>query len=761
MRTNSPKARTVPLRPGRRRAPLQRLAALLSISLVALVVLTAPAAALDTAEHAAVASDSFAAGPDSVAAGPRGPLSVGPDERLVERSRVVDPDGTAHVRYDRTWRGLRVVGGDAVAAVDRSGAVRVTWANGRKNVVPDTRSATSQAAALSVGRRAAAADAALGTAAAERIVWAASGMPRLAWDVVTTGVQADQTPTRRHTVVDAGSGAVIATWDDVKTGVGDTMYSGRVSVSTTPFPGGFALQDRSGNRTVDLFGTTSGTGTLVTDSDDLWGDGTPANRQTAAVEAQYGAQRTQDYLRIVHGRNGIWGDGQGVTSFVHFGVNYANAFWQDGMMAYGDGPSGQRPFTALDIAAHEMSHGVSDATAAFIYVGESGALSESTSDIFATDAEFWVANPADPGDYQIGEQLHLAMSGGGPVRYLDRPSRDGKSADCWTPGLGALDVHYSSGLFNHWFYLASEGSGAKTINGVAYDSPTCTGASVTGVGRSVAARIWYRALTTKLTSGSGFVAGRDGAIASARELYGVNSQQCLGVERAFDALVVPVGGQSCAVGEASVASFVTAAYVDFLGRQPSTAELAAAVTPLLSGATSRESFLRGLATSPEWVGAIVRRMYLDTLGREPDPAGLATWVDWIRTGRFTVAQTAALFYSSQEFYAGIGGGTDTTWVTKLYEKLLNRAPDPSGLAFWVGYAAAPAFGRGWVATQFYGALESRLTRVRNLYQALLARDPDPTGWPFWAGVIQTGGDLELAVSLAASTEYFLRAAQRF
>ena len=161
------------------------------------------------------------------------------------------------------------------------------------------------------------------------------------------------------------------------------------------------------------------------------------------------------------------------------------------------------------------------------------------------------------------------------------------------------------------------------------------------------------------------------------------------------------------------------------------------------------------------MGAIVRRMYLDTLGREPDPAGLATWVDWIRTGRFTVAQTAALFYSSQEFYAGIGGGTDTTWVTKLYEKLLNRAPDPSGLAFWVGYAAAPAFGRGWVATQFYGALESRLTRVRNLYQALLARDPDPTGWPFWAGVIQTGGDLELAVSLAASTEYFLRAAQRF
>ncbi len=749
MRTSCLPAPPVPHRRGRRRVPLRRSAVLLTISLIALVALTAHAA------PAAVAAD-------AAARGPAGPLTVGPDERLVERSRVRDPDGTAHVRYDRTWRGLRVVGGDAVAAVDRSGAVRaVNWADGRRRVVPDTRSATSRATALSIGRTAVAADTAVSTVGAERIVWAASGVPRLAWDVVTTGVRADQTPTRRHTAVDAGTGAVIATWDDVKMGAGDTMYSGRVSVRTLPFDGGFALQDSSGNRTVDLFGMTSGTGTLVTDADDSWGDGTPTHRQTAAVEAQYGAQRTQDYLRIVHGRNGIWDDGQGVTSFVHYGVNYANAFWQDGVMAYGDGPNGQRPFTALDVAAHEISHGLSDATVGFIYVGESGALSESTSDIFATDAEFWVGNPADPGDYQIGEQLHLGMFGGGPLRYLDRPSRDGTSADCWSPGLAGMDVHHSSGLFNHWFYLASEGSGAKTINGVAYDSPTCTGAPIAGVGRSVVARIWYRALTTKLTSGSGFVAGRDGAIASARELYGVSSAQCLGVEQAFDALLVPVGGQSCRIGEAEVTSFVTAAYVDFLGRQPSIAELDAAVTPLLSGATSRESFLRGLATSPEWLGAIVRRMYLDTLGREPDPAGLTTWVDWIRGGRFTVAQAAALFYSSQEFYAGIGSGTDTTWVTKLYEKLLYRAPDPGGLAFWVGYAASPAFGRVWVATQFYGSLESRLTRVRNLYHALLARDPDPTGWPFWAGVIQTSGDLELAVSLAASTEYFLRAAQRF
>ena len=59
-------------------------------------------------------------------------------------------------------------------------------------------------------------------------------------------------------------------------------------------------------------------------------------------------------------------------------------------------------------------------------------------------------------------------------------------------------MHYSSGVGNHWFYLASEGSGAKTVNGVSYNSPTCDGSTVTGIGNQKASAIWYRVLTVYL-----------------------------------------------------------------------------------------------------------------------------------------------------------------------------------------------------------------------------------------------------------------------
>ena len=207
----------------------------------------------------------------------------------------------------------------------------------------------------------------------------------------------------------------------------------------------------------------------------------------------------------------------------------------------------------------------------------------------------------------------------------------------------------------------------------------------------------------------------------------------------------------------SLDAFVVAAYEDFLGRTPSPEEVAFQTHAIVTGLTTREGFLRSLAMSNEWLSAIVTVMYADTLGRAPDAAGLATWVGWLQTGRFNVAQVAALFYSSDEFYLGLGGGTAQSWVTTLYHDLLGREPDAAGLAQWAIWADDPSRGRAWVATQFYGSLESRLVRVRDLYQALLGRDPDPTGWPFWADAIQRIDDVELAVVLASSDEYYLRA----
>ena len=105
---------------------------------------------------------------------------------------------------------------------------------------------------------------------------------------------------------------------------------------------------------------------------------------------------------------------------------------------------------------------------------------------FGTLVEFHAANANDPGDYLIGEEFDLANHAG--FRRMDRPSSDGSSYDCWSSGVGNADVHYSSGVGNHFFYLLAEGSGAKTIGGVAHNSPTCNGSTVTGIGRDAAGR---------------------------------------------------------------------------------------------------------------------------------------------------------------------------------------------------------------------------------------------------------------------------------
>ena len=148
-------------------------------------------------------------------------------------------------------------------------------------------------------------------------------------------------------------------------------------------------------------------------------------------------------------------------------------------MTYGDGAGNTHPLVELDVAAHEMSHGVTENTAGLAYTGDAGGLNEATSDIFGTAVEFYAANASDPGDYLIGEEIDL-NGNGTPLRYMDKPAQDGASKDCWSSTLGSLDPHYSSGPLNHWFYLASEGSGAKTINGTSYNSPTCDGSTVTG-----------------------------------------------------------------------------------------------------------------------------------------------------------------------------------------------------------------------------------------------------------------------------------------
>src|SRR5690349_10011510 len=200
-------------------------------------------------------------------------------------------------------------------------------------------------------------------------------------------------------------------------------------------------------------------------------------------------------------------------------------------MTYGDGDgTNYGPLTSLDVAGHEMSHGVTENSANLTYSGESGGLNESTSDIFGTMVEFFANNPSDPGDYLIGEQFDKTHKG---LRRMDNPASDGKSANCWSSSVGNLDVHYSSGVGNHFFYLLAEGSGQKTIGGVVHNSPTCNGSTVTGIGRTAAAAIWYRALTVYMTSSTDYHGARTATLSAAQDLYGAGSTQYNAVNAAW------------------------------------------------------------------------------------------------------------------------------------------------------------------------------------------------------------------------------------
>ncbi|WP_188277280.1 M4 family metallopeptidase [Streptomyces sp. CBMA152] len=439
-------------------------------------------------------------------------IGLGAKESLVVRDVIKDADGTVHTRYERTYDGLPVLGGDLVVHAKKDGSLKGVSKASDARIAVATSGVSLKAAPKN----------------ARKVVWAADSKPVLAYEAILKGTQPDGTPSERHVITDAATGAQLYAYEAIDTGTGTSEYSGKVTLGTTKSGSTYSLTDagRGGHKTYDLKGGSSGTGTLFTKAVDTWGDGTPGNRETAGVDAHYGAAVTWDFYKTELNRNGIAGNGKAAYSRVHYGNAYVNAFWDDSCfcMTYGDGQGNKKPLTALDVAGHEMSHGLTAATAKLNYSRESGGLNEGTSDIFGTSVEFFANNPSDPGDYLIGEKIDI-NGNGTPLRYMDKPSKDGQSADYWSSTVGNKDVHYSSGVANHFFYLLSEGSGAKVINGVSYNSPTYDGSKVTGIGRTKAYKIWYKALSTYMTSTTNYAKARTATLKAASDLYGATSTE--------------------------------------------------------------------------------------------------------------------------------------------------------------------------------------------------------------------------------------------
>ncbi|MGY4993971.1 M4 family metallopeptidase [Streptomyces sp. 900105245] len=522
-----------------------------------MVTALAPAAHADGRPTRATAIQNAASALLAHAAG----LGLTSAEDTSVRDVIVDKNGTQHVRYDRTYHRLPVLGGDFVVHLTADGGYRSAdrATRGRislASVVPKI--SGQKAADLAVNALRAAN---LGEklrqvkAKPQLVVDALHGAPRLAWRTDAAGLDSLGNPVGRTVLTDARTGARIDAWDTIETATGDgkSLYGGTVALETTQSGSAYQLKDptRGNTYTGDaanktdlcIFGIcfSRAPATLFTDADNHWGTGTTADRSSAAVDAQYGTNETWDYYKNVHGRNGIAGDGKGSYNRVHYGNNYNNAFWDDSCfcMTYGDGDGTTfGPLVALDVAGHEMTHGVTSKSAALTYSGESGGLNEATSDILGTMVEWYANNSSDTGDYLIGEKIVRSGFGKTALRYMDKPSKDGNSADYWSSSVGNLDVHYSSGVANHFAYLLAEGSGAKTINGVSYDSPTANGSTVTGIGRDKVGKIWYRALTVYMTSSTNYAGARTATLNAAKDLYGAGSAEYNAVAAAWSAVNV-------------------------------------------------------------------------------------------------------------------------------------------------------------------------------------------------------------------------------
>ena len=476
---------------------------------------------------------------------------------------IVDADGTEHVRFNRSWHGMPVIGGDVVVH-SRNGQLRSASLTMKSNGRPDF------AARLSASDAIVEAGAAFGTGfegkpTVRKVVYARGALPVMAYEVVMSGIRADQTPTEMHYFIDARSGAVIDSFDDIHTakggngggkpggggsgatcttdasGTGQTLFSGDVGIRTASCTDGtFQMKDlsRGGGYTTDLNQRTNGSGTIFSDADNNWGNNATSDRATVGADAHYGVAVTWDYFKNVHGRNGIANDGKGALSRVHYGRNYVNAFWSDSCfcMTFGDGGGSYYPLVNLDVAGHEMSHGVTSRSADLTYSGESGGLNESTSDIFGTMVEYYAGNGNDTPDYMIGEEIYVNNPGTQALRYMFKPSLDGDSPDCYSSGVGSLDVHYSSGIGNHFFYLLAEGATTPAGFNVSPSQLVCNGnTSAGGIGRDAAGKIWYRALTVYMTSNTNYAGARTASLNAAADLYGSGSAQYNGVASAWSA----------------------------------------------------------------------------------------------------------------------------------------------------------------------------------------------------------------------------------
>jgi len=520
--------------------------------------------------------------------GERGKYGLDADHGYAIASQHPGEQGRAISRLNHTYKGVRIFESESVVVTDQGGNIVSESVGERRQGLLGKRfdvkpAISSKAAIAKASRSVQGVGAEIDPPSAELVIFplmktvraaGAEGKPEAelnavdVQDVVAGYELAYLVKTRRHgafydTMVSARDGRILDQWSAMQNvvGTGHSQYNGDVPINTTLTGGVYKMIDGS-RGTGGTFGAMAITnanhgttaGAVYSNATNVWGDGkqyiaggstTNANGQTAAVNALWGLMNTYDMHKNVLNWSSLDGNNTATYIAVHVNTAYDNAYYSDSCkcMFIGDGGTSFNNLGSIDVIGHEMGHGITAATSNLTYRGESGGLNESSSDISGEAVEAYAraggtgnSLPVPSGnDWVMGKEISKS---GQPLRWMYKPSKDGRSPDAWKSTIKRLDVHYSSGPNNRMFYFLAMGSSATVGSDTYSQYLTQQPKAMTGIGIDKAYRIWFRANTTKFTSSTNYADARLKVLAAAQELYGANSAEAKAVQRAYAAINV-------------------------------------------------------------------------------------------------------------------------------------------------------------------------------------------------------------------------------
>ncbi len=478
-------------------------------------------------------------------------LLENPQKELVVKETVKDKLGTTHVKLTQQYKGIQFWGSEIIVHSDLSGNVYSINAQYSKtplgidlhNNITGEEAVSIAESNLKVKTSINKLDAKIkkmlnyNGAKANQYIWVDNkNKKHLVWHVQIR-------PNIRDNwffFIDAKNGEILETYNS-------TNFDGPLTATATDLNGV--------SRTINVY-KSGGTDYMIDASRDMWQTGqtniiddpkgailtidakgkdltketqlfhvttTTANwNDPVSVSAHYNAGFVYEYYKNTFGRNAIDNKGSTILSVIHVtdkGEAMDNAYWNGAFMIYGDGNQAFRPLAgALDVAGHEMTHGVIQHTVALEYKFQSGALNESLADVFGS--------MVDKEDWLLGEDVtKTSYIASGALRNMLDPHNGGSSLS---------DNGWQPANMNEFLNLTidQDNGGVHINSGIPNKACALIG---NAIGKEKTEKIYYRVLSARyLNSQSQFIDMRLAAVRAATDLYGNNSTEVNAVKQAFD-----------------------------------------------------------------------------------------------------------------------------------------------------------------------------------------------------------------------------------